>query len=383
MAPTHLRASHLRTTALIMPVVVLAALYLSLSAKPSFDSASEVKEHKSTSKYMALSSLKNTHSTEVDISTGSSSLEPIFTDTLHSLFPDKVYRIIGLESSGTTFLAKTIRQALGLRMIGQANKYEVMGEGFSSKYLDMEEEEGRMWTEVQHISLPWGGTCKGNHNPRDYLVDVVYPAICTKLIREYMTMLQLTMTPEKSEEFSTGPFGQHYASRKVLSYYKIPDEYRNMTLSSCKAMADRRSYPTRYSLNLNSHLEWYLKKGIDARAIIIMRDATISRKSRQQHCRNSTIMAMEEELGREILQTTIRKYIVSTPNTGGRRRRLVHSSSNGRVVVVSYELMNQLKGDYMKVLYHDLGINSTYEPNWEDGNVKHVTDEPPENQKKS
>ena len=165
----------------------------------------------------------------------------------------------------------------------------------------------------------------------------------------------------------------------VFRRYKLPEENRQPILDQCSSIVGKDwTYPSRYSLNLSSHLEWYHNHGIDAKAIIIMRDATISRRARQMHCTNSTILEMEEELGREILEQAIHKYISLNKSSrrGGQRRRLIQTTEDGKVVLVSYELLNQLKDHHLLMLYDALGIKSTFTPVWLDGNVKHVLDEP-------
>lgn len=293
-----------------------------------------------------------------------------------SVLPDKVFTIIGLESSGTTFMADTIRNALGLRMMGMKERYEVSGEGYSNHYLESDPDT-KYWSEVQHVSLPWGGLdCR--QDPRQHLVEVLYPALCTKLMRDHMTLFKVFASRNATppERLQAGPFVQGPESDNVFRPYRAPEEMKRPVLDECSSLVGNQwTYPTRYSLNLTSHLDWYQDHGVDAKAIIVMRDATISRRARRQHCSNSTFLAMEEDLGREILEEAIRKYIHPAKSTSG-RRRLIHSSADGRVVLMSYELLNQLKDGYLDVLYNNLGINSSFGPIWKDGNVKHVINEP-------
>ena len=324
------------------------------------------------------------------------------TDRKHfpeTVLPSKVFTIIGLESSGTTFVSETIRNALGLQLIGNKGYYESLGEGFSDHYYSESESHNEKentgtsssqeeatkllrWTEVQHISLPWGGTnCR--NDPRDSVVPVIYPAICTKLMRDRMRAIHQGGNLA-ANALKGGPFVPNYHSESLLRTYRLPmnstgfqffEECRNIT-------QDQWEYPQRYSLNVTSHLDWYLSQGIDARVVVIMRDATISRRARQEHCTDLDILAQEEELGREILQDAIRRYIVpsSTSKSDDEqryRRHLLETSEDGRVVLVSYELLNQLKGDYIKMMYHKLGIQSAFEPRWADGNIKHVSEGPP------
>lgn len=318
--------------------------------------------------------------------TGSNEYRKHFPETV---LPAKVFTIIGLESSGTTFVSETIRNALGLQLIGNKGYYESLGEGFSDHYYESHsqndnnksQEVTQYWTEVQHVSLPWGGTnCR--HDPRKNVVPVIYPAVCTKLMRDRMRAIHQGGNLA-ANALKGGPFVPNYHSESLLRTYRLPmnstgfqffEECRNMT-------QDQWEYPQRYSLNVTSHLDWYLSQGIDARVVIIMRDSTISRRARQEHCTDLGILSQEEELGREILQHAIRRYIVpssfKSDDEKRHRRHLLETSEDGRVVLVSYELLNQLKGDYIKMMYHKLGIQSTFEPRWADGNIKHVSEGPP------
>ena len=54
---------------------------------------------------------------------------------------------------------------------------------------------------------------------------------------------------------------------------------------------------------------------------------------------------------------------------------VLHSSlipSKNNVVLVSYESMMKLKGDYVKQLYEQLGIESDHIPVFKDGNAKYT-----------
>lgn len=290
-----------------------------------------------------------------------------------TVLPDKVFTIVGLESSGTTFVAETIRHALGLSLIGNDAYYESIGEGFSDHYF---REQGPKWTEVQHVSLPWGGlNCR--EDPRKNVVPVIFPAICTKLMRDRMR----ARMAGGNGILKAGPFVPSFTSENIFRTYHLKMKEAGLPIfSECHNMTDNDwTYPTRYTLNVTSHLEWYLSKGVDARVIIIMRDPTISRRARQEHCNNAEILQGEEDLGRELLQDTIRRYIapISPQDKKKRSRRLLEASDDARVVLLSYELLTQLRADYLERMYRTLGINSTYEPRWHDGNVKHVKEGPP------
>jgi hypothetical protein len=88
---------------------------------------------------------------------------------------------------------------------------------------------------------------------------------------------------------------------------------------------------------------------------------------------------MEEDMGREILQQAFTKYISRNEHRSAKVQRhpppmrgMLQSSPDGKVILLSYELLVQLKQDYMQLIYDQLGINSTYTATLKDGNRKHV-----------
>jgi hypothetical protein len=84
-----------------------------------------------------------------------------------NILPKKLITVIGKESSGTTFVAKTI--AASLNLPGQ-QKYR---DGFF--HHERRRDDGNQ-IQVQHVSLPHGGWCMQNHS--HHIVDVILPAQC-------------------------------------------------------------------------------------------------------------------------------------------------------------------------------------------------------------
>ena len=127
--------------------------------------------------------------------------------------------------------------------------------------------------------------------------------------------------------------------------------------------------------------------------IIVVRDPTISLKSRKKHCADPKLAAKEEEAGTDIIIDAINKYILEndedrlvTSKTypmwhaknliGNRHLRRALSStglpSGQNVVLVSYESIMKLREVYVQILYKTLGIESDYQPIFMDGNAKYV-----------
>lgn len=93
--------------------------------------------------------------------------DPTTYSNSKSILPEKIITVIGKESSGTTFVARTIAQSMN--MPGR-EKYR---DGFFHQ-------ERRAYddfpVQVQHVSLPQGAWCLQNHS--HHIVDVILPAHC-------------------------------------------------------------------------------------------------------------------------------------------------------------------------------------------------------------
>jgi len=129
-------------------------------------------------------------------------------------------------------------------------------------------------------------------------------------------------------------------------------------------------YPRRFFVNITSHLEWYLQRGVDITAVLSVRDKSTSRAGKMRtHCKDETISMQEEERARAIMADSLRHY--------GRLGRLKESgishdnSNEERVIAVSYETLMALQEPYLFDTYKMLGINSTFVPDFKDGNEKY------------
>uniref|UniRef100_A0A7S3QFV7 Uncharacterized protein n=1 Tax=Chaetoceros debilis TaxID=122233 RepID=A0A7S3QFV7_9STRA len=309
-----------------------------------------------------------------------------------SILPKRMYTVVGLESSGTTFTTEVIKKGLNIRSRREGHKvYEREREeseeseseseqGTKTKTIidfDMEQED----IQVQHFSLPWGSSCKGTN--ATHIVDVVLPTQCTR---------------------DHGAHEQHDDDEEVQR--------------CCNAMADELfdirpngkavKYPPRYNLDVVSHKEWYEKYGVDQWIVIVLRDPDISIAARsKRHCTDTNRLLSEEQIGKDIIIDVINKYILGkdekkvTRETykfwyaknfqdqnmegirgrGGHQaqRRLQEAStmppaltSKNRVVLVSYESMMGLGQVYIKMLYDTLEIETDFIPEVKNGNSKYV-----------
>lgn len=120
-----------------------------------------------------------------------------------------------------------------------------------------------------------------------------------------------------------------------------------------------------------------MQRGVDITAVLSVRDKTISRAGKQKmHCPNKTTGVLEEEKATSFMSDALRKY--------GRRGRLKQSgtshdgSNDERVIAVSYEALMAFQEPYLFSVYNSLGIDSTFVPEFKDGNEKYVQEMPPE-----
>lgn len=306
----------------------------------------------------------------------------------YPMLPQRIYTIVGLESSGTSFTARAIKMALGIRKTREAHKYyPLFPQERERTEPDLDSESDPV--QVQHFSLPWGSSCDAvKETP---IVDVVLPTPCTR------------------------------------------DHQDNVEhVYHCNAMADELfgfrpngkpvQYPPRYNLDIVSHKMWYDAHGVDQWIVIVMRDPDISAAARRSsHCKDLDRLKEEEEAGTDIILDAINKFVLGvnerrvTRDTykfwyaknfnsdaapgvivkknvrggGGEnqedRRKLQMSPVNGsagtllpkgdNVVLVSYESMLKLGDLYLKMLFEALEIETDYIPHVKNGNSKYVKTE--------
>ena len=127
-------------------------------------------------------------------------------------------------------------------------------------------------------------------------------------------------------------------------------------------------YPKRFSLNITSHIEWYISRGVDITVVLSLRDRSISKKSKLAgHCNKPGTVQVEEDMASKLMIEAFEKY-------GKNRSKDSTGNINGRIIAVSYEGLMEMKEAYLFDVYYQLGINSTYVPSFLDGNQKYVGD---------
>eukprot|EP00980_Cylindrotheca_fusiformis_P018258 scaffold5932_cov68-Cylindrotheca_fusiformis.AAC.3 len=99
-------------------------------------------------------------------------VDPTEYSSNKSIMPKKIITVIGKESSGTTFVSKTIAQALQLPGKNEEKKYR---DGY---YHHARRRYDENPIQVQHVSLPQGAWCIPGHD--HHIVDVILPAQCVE-----------------------------------------------------------------------------------------------------------------------------------------------------------------------------------------------------------
>ncbi len=276
----------------------------------------------------------------------------------HPILPKKLITVVGPESSGSTFLTATLASAVGADP-GQVNK-------------KARSKDGK--TDVQHLSLPWGWFCEDNSSDEFsvHVVDAMVPRDCFRY--EFAPSLDPSiaqaggiMSQKQVEVPRDGP--QTEIEAQVLQQCREEVFISEHDNSSCGAKCGTgvfngyALYPKRFSVNITSHIEWYLQRGVAMTVILSSRDRSISVRGKEKnHCSIKNIRRREDEVAIELMNEALEKY------------GAFGSIKRGLVIVSSYEALMSMKDEYLFGLYKQLGINSTYVPSFADGNEKYVTD---------
>ena len=191
-----------------------------------------------------------------------SNVTPTTTNHLNPISPKGLISVFGLESSGTRLLTKAISVASGAAMIGGLG-------GFHGRLDRYKKTRG---IEVQHLSLPFGGIC-----------EEVYRG--PSVIKQSRQFTLSVLTPREcgvSDENSWDHTLLWDPSNKKNSTYiarSLPQYCHNAGLG------DFMRASKRFFVNVTSHMCWYLDRGVQATAVLVLRDKTIQIMSKvMNHC---------------------------------------------------------------------------------------------------
>ncbi len=276
----------------------------------------------------------------------------------HPILPKRIIAVIGPESSGSTFLSKALASAVGADPT-KVNKISRTKDGK---------------TDIQHLSLPWGLFCEDDNGDdiSVHVVDAMVPRECFRYefapsLDPSIAQAEGIISQKQVKVARDGP--QTELEAQVLQQCReevFISEYGN---SSCGAKCGTgvfngyALYPKRFSVNITSHIEWYVQRGVDVTVILSTRDRSISVRGKEKnHCHIEKLRRREDKVAIELMNEALEKY-----GAFGSIRR-------GLVIVSSYEALMSMKDEYLFGLYKQLGINSTFVPSFSDGNEKYVTD---------
>ena len=242
--------------------------------------------------------------------------------TTASILPKRLIAVFGMESSGSTFTATTIGIAAGVTS--------------PEKPLYIRSTDSERNIEVQHISLPTGygahgDSCMSINGEPTKDMPVLLPEPC------------MVVPPRYKDE--------RFARDILLAERPFPE--------ACRLEAgvnDFVVYPTRFFINVTSHIQWYRERGVEATAVIMMRDSSISQISKvRSRCPNKNVAEEQNEHARQLMREAIDKL-----------------NPSSEIVLVSYEGLISLRESYLYDIYRRLGINSTYAPSFQDANAKYI-----------
>ena len=233
------------------------------------------------------------------------------TATTREFIPKRLIAVFGLESSGTTFVQKTLAAAL------RANLY----------YEGVEYHTANRDIRIQHFSLPTGVFQKDS--------------------------------PNLSQQFLPLPLVPVHVPGQCRKSPSVPESTVQSSPKKCHLLFGRHKVDSveRYFVNITSHIQFYQKRGVQATAVLVVRDPAMHFKGiTRTHCNGNQTAAYEQyQTGRALLQEAMER--IDDPQS---------------LVIVSYETLLTLKQVYVKQLYQALGIDSNYSPSMTNGNLAYV-----------
>jgi hypothetical protein len=287
-----------------------------------------------------------------------------------SLLPKRVITIFGPESSGSTFLSSVLGTATGAFAANGKWMYTPLSKWTENSW---EVVQSSRWTfeetlqkratspngwEVQHLSLPWGMYCQEDE-PMS-IVESFVPEECWRyqelshlslLFAEHQFWAQL-----KSEDGIVPKWTPQDEKYRQLCQEEVHiselniDNSTNSDKYTCGAKCGTglyngfALYPKRFFVNITSHIEWYLRRGVDITVVLSVRDRTMSAESKlNNHC-SLDMGAKEDEVALELMSEALERF--------GKRGS---DEDKARVVVASYEGLMRFGKEYLFDLYEELG----------------------------
>jgi len=294
-----------------------------------------------------------------------------------SILSKRIITVFGTESSGSTFLATTLGIASGAfppngtYVTLPTDRNNNPGRTIVERTVARSARSPDGEIEIQHISLPWGfwGTKRRNCELSEgtITVDAYVPEPCFRI--DY----QSTWKHRLEAKAPAGCREEAHISEKNNRTTIAGKKWTCGTNNCGQGDNDGYAlYPRRFFVNVTAHIEWYLQRGVDITAVLSVRDKSVTLAGKvKNHCPDQAISRLEEERARTIMSNSLRNY-----GRPGRFKEsgIPHDNSNKeeRAVSVSYETLMAMGESYLFDIYRTLGINSTFVPDFKDGNEKYV-----------
>ena len=367
----------------------------------------------------------NQHNYQIDESkTSSTSLQQEEMENHHRSDSNRNHHrlitVVGLESSGTTFVATTIAKALGYTKTNSKDLFHNMltieipqstsaTSATSPTNEDFTTTTTTTTTWVQHVSLPTGFFREHQEGfERRFelppTVPVVVPDEC-KIPARYPYKPPQSQADAEVSRSSSSSGGRRNFRGRSSSTNRMQRPAYTKTCREILQMSYLMEYPNRYFVNLTSHVRWYQSRHVDVTVVVVVRDQSLHfRGILKTHCTNKTAAYEQFVHGRYIIQDAMTQ--LQQPQQQGRIPRdsyrptnneqgaaVLHSFNNNNnnnnsnnnnnnnnnsdhneLIIVSYETLMTLQETYLFDLYDQLGMfDATYIPEFVDGNAKYVS----------
>jgi hypothetical protein len=286
-----------------------------------------------------------------------------------NILPKTLYLIFGLESSGTTFVAKTISTVV---LSNGINYNKIKGDH------DVWEDYSQSIF-IQHISLPiggFGGNIRNRNIPGTQermqknleTIDVFLPKKCKKSLDGICSDDSLLLLNNNSNNNNTD-------TDTTTATNTNTNTNTNTSTSSAtnKKKLKIKSLYTRYFVNITNHIRWYENRGVIVKPIVVIRDEFFhSQTTIKKHCWYIDACKIQYNIGRQIIKETIHNFNSNNNDNNNNNNKRLQSESS-KILIVSYETLMILQETYLiDYIYKSLNINSTYVPEFIDGNLKHA-----------
>lgn len=129
-------------------------------------------------------------------------------------------------------------------------------------------------------------------------------------------------------------------------------------------------YPRRFFVNITSHILWYRQHGVQATAVVMMRDVEIGRIARSfEHCPHPAYAQEEAAVGLHILRDAVETLSPLDDAFG------INNAAMPHVLVVSYETLMHLQAPYLNGILKRLTLPTVAEEHIEslrNGNMRYI-----------